>query len=358
MKLFEPFTVGPLSLTSRVVMAPLTRRRAGPGKVPTRLMADYYAQRSGAGLIISESTEVDPRAALDAAGRPGLFDARQADGWRHVVEQVHASGGRIFVQLSHLGRAAHPLLLQDGEHPVAPSASAGSGTAFTREGPKPFPVPRELALEEIPQIVDQFVQAALLAREAGFDGVEIHGANGYLVDQFLRSGSNQRSDAYGGSVQNRARFLLEVTEAVAAVWGVGRVGVRLSPWSDFNGMSDDDPVATFGYAAEALDQIGIAYIHLIESRGHRPPLAEALRTRFGGALIVAGSYDRDGAEAAIRAGTADLVAFGESYIANPDLIERFRNGAPLNPADRATFYGGGARGYTDYPTLGGSQVSL
>ncbi|MDB5724415.1 MAG: alkene reductase [Novosphingobium sp.] len=358
MKLLEPFSVGPLPLTSRVVMAPLTRRRAGLGKVPTKLMADYYVQRSGAGLIISESTEVDPRSALDASSRPGLFCARQAKGWRRVVDRVHGAGGRIFVQLSHLGRAAHPLLLQDGEQPLAPSPIAGGGTAFTREGPQPFPVPRELALEEIPLIVDQFVHAAQLAKDAGFDGVEIHGANGYLVDQFLRSGSNRRSDAYGGSVQNRARFLLEVTEAVVAVWGVGRVGVRLSPWSDFNGMSDDDPVETFGYVAEALDQVGIAYIHLVEPHTHRPSLAESLRRKFGGALIVAGSYDRDAAEAAIQAGTADLVAFGQSYIANPDLTERFRSDAPLNPADRSTFYGGGARGYTDYPPLGGAGAGL
>jgi N-ethylmaleimide reductase len=351
MKLLKPFALGAHSLSSRVVMAPLTRRRAGPGKVPNALMAEYYAQRAGAGLIISESTEVDPRSAPDARSRPGLYNAEQADAWAHVVERVHLAGGKIFVQLSHLGRAAHPLQLEDGHHPVAPSALAGKGIAFTREGPLPFPMPRALDIAEIPEVIDQFAEAALLAREAGFDGVEIHGANGYLIDQFIRSGSNRRTDAYGGSAQNRLRFLLEVTETISALWGVERVGVRLSPWTDFNGMADADPIETFSYAAEALDQIGIAYLHLVEPVGQSPALAPSLRERFGGALIVAGGYDRDAAEDAIADGTADLVAFGEGFIANPDLPERFRHNAMLNPADRATFYGGGAVGYTDYPAL-------
>lgn len=356
MTLLKPFTLGSLKLSSRVVMAPLTRRRAGEGKVPTPLMADYYAQRAGAGLIISESTEIDPRSALDAQGRPGLFNAAQAEAWSHVVDEVHRAGGKIFVQLSHLGRACHPLLLTEGESPVAPSAVAGAGVAFTRKGPQPFPIPRALAITEIPDIVDQFADAALLARKAGFDGVEIHAANGYLIDQFIRSGSNLRTDAYGGSAENRVRFLLEVTEAVAALWGVERVGVRLSPWSEFNGMSDEDPLHTFSHAAEALDQIGIAYLHLVEPAGQVQGLAPLLRRKFGGALIVAGGYGRDTAEEAIDDGTADLVAFGEGFIANPDLPERFRLRLPLNPADRATFYGGGAAGYTDYPHLTVQQV--
>lgn len=361
MKLLEPFTVGPLPLPSRIVIAPVTRHQAGLGKVPTKLMADYYVQHAGAGLIISESTEVDPRSALDASSRPGLFCARQAKGWRRVVDHVHQAGGRIFVQLSHLGRAAHPSLLTAGEEPIAPSVIApppitGNGIAHTAAGAFPFSVPRALTLEEIPQIVDQFVNAAQFARDAGFDGVEVHGANGYLVDQFLRSGSNHRTDAYGGSIQNRARFLLEVTEAIAAVWGVERVGVRLSPWSLCNGMSDHDPVKTFSYAAEALDQIGIAYLHLVEPLGHKPALTPSLRRKFGGALIVTGNYDRDAAEAVLLTGAADLVAFDENYRANPELPERFRHGAPFNPADRT--YTGGKRGYTDYSALDGPRVAL
>jgi len=351
MKLLELFRLGALSLPNRMVMAPLTRRRADHGKIPNRLMAEYYAQRAGAGLIISESTEVDPRGAPEVPTRPGLFNAAQCEGWALVNDQVHRAGGRIFVQLSHLGRAAHPLMLADHGEPVAPSPIAALGSAHTSEGLRPFPVPRALSLREIPQIVDQFANAALLALEAGFDGVELHGANGYLIDQFLRSGSNHRTDAYGGTVQNRCRFLLEVAEAVAAIWGVERVGVRLSPWNGFNGMSDSNPMETFTYAAEALDQLGIAYLHFVEPAGQRRALVPMLRRTFGGALIVAGGYDRETAEAVVADGTADLVAFGESFIANPDLPERFRTNAPLNRADRATFYGGGPAGYTDYPAL-------
>jgi len=351
MKLLEPLDLGPLRLPNRIVMAPLTRRRASFGKIPTELMAEHYAQRAGAGLIISESTEVDPHTAPDTPTRPGLFNSAQCDGWRRVTERVHQAGGRIFVQLSHLGRAAHPLMLTGRAEPVGPSSIAASGSAYTREGLLPFPVPRTLPLRDIRRIVDQFAQAASLALKAGFDGVEIHGANGYLIDQFLRSGSNQRTDDYGGGAQNRSRFLLEVTEAVAAIWGVERIGVRLSPWSDFNGMSDRHPVETFTYAIEALDQLGVGYVHLVEPVDQKHPLAPKLRSRFGGALIVAGGYGRDTGEAALAAGTTDLVAFGAGFIANPDLPERFRHNAPLNPADRATFYGGGAAGYTDYPAL-------
>jgi N-ethylmaleimide reductase len=357
MRLLEPFTLGSLTLPNRVLMAPLTRRRAGAGKVPTDLMAQYYAQRASAGLIISESTEVDPRSGLDAPTRPGLFTDAQAMGWRQVVNAVHDAGGRIFVQLSHLGRAAHPLLLANGAEPIGPSAIAANGTVFTREGPLPFPTPRAIDIDEIPGLVGQFAQAAQLALDAGFDGVEVHGANGYLIDQFLRSGSNRRDDAYGGSVGNRVRFLAEVTEAIVGIWGAERVGVRLSPWSDFNGMSDANPRETFAHAAEVLDQLGIAYLHFIEEPTVDDPLTADIRRRFGGSLIVAGGYQKDDALKKIADGTVDLVAFGQAFIANPDLPERFACNAALNPADRATFYAGGAQGYIDYATLAHSVAA-
>jgi N-ethylmaleimide reductase len=351
MKLLEPYRLGSLTLSNRLVMAPLTRRRASAGKMANTLMALYYAQRAGAGLIISESTEVDPRSGRDAPTRPGLFNEAQASAWSEVVDAVHARGGRIFVQLSHLGRASHPLLLSGQAEPVAPSAIAAQGNAYTQDGLRPFPVPRALDLEEIPEIIDQFAHAALLARDAGFDGVEVHGANGYLIDQFLRSGSNLRTDAYGGAVSNRVRFLAEVVEVIASIWSAEHVGVRLSPWSDFNGMSDNDPVETFCYAAEELDQLGIAYIHLIEPPGTAKPLAPQLRGIFGGSLILADGYDRDSGTVALENGTADLIGYGQGFIANPDLPERFERGTALNEPDRATFYSGGERGYTDYPAL-------
>ena len=358
MKLLEPCKLGSRPLPNRIVMAPLTRRRAEAGKVPGEMVARYYEQRAGAGLIITESTEVDPRSAGMPPTRPGLFNRAQMEGWRRVVQHVHGADGRIWVQLSHLGRAAHGLMLRDGAEPVGPSPIAAAGNAFTPAGPLPFPVPQALDLAGITEIVGQFANSADLALQAGFDGIEIHAANGYLVDQFLRSGSNRRQDAYGGAPANRTRFLAEVTEAVVNVVGPDRVGVRLSRWSDFNGMSDDDPAATFGSAVDLLDQLGIAYLHVIGPEDDRAPdagmLLDEIRRRFGGAIILAQGYDAASAEAALQAGQADLIAFGKAFLANPDLPERIRVQATLNAPDPSTFYAGGERGYLDYPKLSSS----
>jgi N-ethylmaleimide reductase len=356
MTLFTPIQIGELTLPNRVVMAPLTRRRAAEGKVPTVLSARYYAQRASAGLIVSESTEVDPIAGGPPPTRPGIFNEAQIAGWRLVTDAVHAEGGRIFIQLSHLGRASHPSMRSDGSLPVAPSAIGAGGTVFTPIGPQPYPVPRALELEEIATVVAQFSAAAENAKRAGFDGVEIHGANGYLIDEFLRDGSNRRTDRYGGLVENRARLLLEITEATVAIWSAGRVAVRLSPWNSFGDMRDSNPAAIFSHVAAALAPFGLAYLHLIESPpGHSEapvvPLAADLRKLFGGPLLVAGGYDRLSAERAVSTEAADFVAFGEAFIANPDLPARFRLGTRLNQADKTTFYAGGERGYTDYPFL-------
>jgi N-ethylmaleimide reductase len=355
LKLLSPVRIGELELRNRVLMAPMTRNRAGEGNVPTALNAAYYAQRASAGLIVTEATQVSPQG-VGYPGTPGIHSDAQVDGWRGVTRAVHDRGGRIFLQLWHVGRISHPDLQPGGALPVAPSAIAAAGNAMTPSGPKPFVTPRALATEEIEGVVRQFADGARRAREAGFDGVEIHGANGYLVDQFLRSATNQRTDLYGGSLANRARFLLAVTAAVREVWGPGRVGVRLSPTSSFNDMHDADPEATFTYAAEALDGLGLAYLHVTEMRPAAPevPLVTpAMRRSFRGSLIINGGFDRDTAEAALRQGEGDAVAFATKFLANPDLPERFVAGAPLNTANRATMYGGGAEGYTDYPALDG-----
>ena len=352
--LFTPIQIGPLALPNRVVMAPMTRNRAGAGNVPGALAADYYRQRASAGLIVTEATQVSPQG-VGYPGTPGIHDDLQVAGWRRVTDAVHAAGGRIFLQLWHVGRISHPSLQPDGVLPVAPSAIAAKGDAFTASGPQPFVTPRALETAEIPGIVAQFQNGARLAQAAGFDGVEIHGANGYLIDQFLRDGTNHRTDRYGGNLQNRARFLLEVTEAVAGVWGPERVGVRLSPQSDFNDMHDSDPRATFGHAALALAPFGLAYLHIVEPVGALPEgtprLGPDLKEAFGGQLMVNGGYTRPLAEAALARGEADLVSFGSSFLANPDLPLRLARNAPLNAPEPATFYGGTERGYTDYPAL-------
>jgi N-ethylmaleimide reductase len=354
--LFSPIKLGPYSLRSRIVMAPMTRGRAGSGNVPSPLAASYYAQRASAGLLITEATQVTPKG-VGYANTPGIYSAEQIAGWRRVVDSVHQAGGRIFLQLWHVGRISHPLYQPDGALPVAPSAIAAKGDLFTPEGMKPYETPRALETLEIAGVVDDFRTGAKNALAAGFDGVEIHGANGYLPDQFLRDGTNQRTDAYGGSVENRARLLLEITQAAVDVWGPDRVGVRLSPSGTFNDMSDSDPEKTFGYAIAALDALEIVYVHLVEGmeadirRGGKIVPSAIFRPLFQGALILNGGYSRDRADAVIKEGTADMVSFGTAFLANPDLPRRLQIGAELNEPDSKTFYGGTEKGYTDYPAL-------
>ncbi|MGH8470812.1 MAG: alkene reductase [Gammaproteobacteria bacterium] len=367
--LFTPLRLGPYVLPNRIVMAPLTRNRAGPGNVPQAMNARYYAQRASAGLIITEATQISPQG-VGYPDTPGIHNAAQAAGWRNVTQAVHERGGRIFLQLWHVGRISHPSLQPDGALPVAPSAIKPAGEAYTYEGLKPFVTPRALALDEILGVVDQYRSAAEYALQAGFDGVEIHAANGYLIDQFLRDGTNHRTDRYGGSLANRVRFLLQVTEAVTEVWGAERVGVRLSPVGRFNDMSDSDPETTFNYAAAQLDRFGLAYLHVVEGdegdesaeeKQGEPTTAvdfERLRSSFSGVYMANFGYTYAGANAALRAGRADLVSFGKLFLANPDLPKRFAKCAPLNEPDHATFYGGGEQGYTDYPALANGSLWL
>jgi len=357
-KLFTPAQVGPYRLSHRVVMAPLTRMRSDPGDIPSDLMVKYYTQRaSDGGLIVSEATPVSIHG-NGYAGAPGIYSDTQIAGWRRVTDAVHAKGGRIFQQLWHVGRQSHVDLQPNGEAPVAPSAIAAEGYAYTKRGEARFSIPRALELHEIPGIIEEFRSGAERALRAGFDGVEIHGANGYLPDQFLQDGTNKRTDEYGGPIKNRARFLLEVTQAAISAWGADRVGVRISPSGTYGSMSDSDPRATFGYVATELDRLGIAYLHIVEPRikgteeiahGQAPVAVQHLRPKFSRTLIAAGGFAPHSAETIVTAGDADLVAFGRHFISNPDLPERLRRGLPLNRYDRSTFYGGDARGYTDYP---------
>jgi N-ethylmaleimide reductase len=357
-KLFCRVRVGPLTLSHRVVMAPLTRLRSKvPGDMPVELMAEYYGQRaSEGGLIISEGTVVS-RGGRGYLGAPGIYCDEHVAAWRKVTEAVHAKGGYIFMQLWHVGRVSH-FDMVGGEMPVAPSVVPFEGTAYTTNGWVKTSPHRELKLEEIPGLVEEFRKAAKNAKAAGFDGVEIHAANGYIFDQFLQDGSNKRTDGYGGPVENRARLLFEALEEVVDEWGGGCVGVRLSPNSRYNSMSDSHPEATFAYVAERLNQYELAYLHIIEPRvkGNEtvledmPPVAaEQLRKVFKGNILAAGGFDADSAEVIVEKGIADLVAFGRSFLANPDLPKRMKRGLPLNAYDRATFYNHDARGYTDYP---------
>ncbi len=347
--------LGPYALDNRVVMAPLTRNRAGDGNVPRAMNVEYYVQRATAGLIVTEGTQISPEG-VGYPGTPGIHSAEQIAGWRRVTDAVHAAGGRIFLQLWHVGRVSHPSLQPGGALPVAPSAIRPEGDAFTADGLQPFVTPRALELAEIPGIVEDYRQAAENAREAGFDGVEVHAANGYLLDQFLRDGSNHRTDAYGGPVENRAQLLLDVIDAVTTVWNANQVGVRLSPINSFNDMADSDPNATFGYVARQLNAYGLAYLHVVETDMAGSTSAQSfdkrkLRNAFRGTYIANGGYDKARATDAIAGGHADFVAFGAPFISNPDLVERFALDAPLTEPDRDTFYGGDERGYIDYPFL-------
>lgn len=353
--LFTPFQFAGLELSNRMVMAPMTRGRAELDGTPNDLMAEYYGQRSTAGLIITEATSISPQG-TGWFGAPGIYTDAHVEGWRKVTEAVHREGGKIFTQLWHMGRVSHPFF-QGGKLPVGPSAIAAKGEAHLPSGNEPYVTPRPLETSEIPAIVEDYARATRRAREAGFDGVELHAANGYLIDQFLRDGSNQRQDRYGGTIPNRARFLLEVAEASAAAWSPTRVGVRLSPLGQYNDMKDSNPRELFTYAAEQLNELELAFLHVSEALpghwSHVPgePVWPHLREVFKAPFIINGGYDATTAHLAISTGKTDLVGFGTPFLANPDLVERFRTGTPLNPPDAGTFYSRGREGYIDYPAV-------
>ena len=352
--LFSPVKLGSIAMSNRMVMAPLTRNRSNKEGVPQDINVTYYQQRASAGLIITEATPIS------AMGHgypllPGIYTDAQVAGWKKVTDAVHAKGGKIVIQLWHVGRISHPSLL-NGAKPVAPSAIKPAGKAFTFDGLVDYVEPRALDASELPGIVADYVHATQCALKAGFDGVEIHSANGYLLDQFLRDGSNQRTDNYGGSIENRARLLMEVTKAVVAVAGSDKVGLRLSPVNPFNDMKDSNPQALFNYVTEQLNQFNLAYLHVVEGGIHGGGIADpfdfaAMRKLCKSPYMANLSYDKARGNAAIASGHADAVAYGVPFIANPDLVERFRQDAPLNAADSSSFYGGTEKGYTDYPTL-------
>jgi len=354
--LFSTYALGDLELRNRMVLSPMTRSRALDGNVPNPLAATYYAQRASAGLIVTEATQVSPQG-VGYIRTPGIHSAAQVAGWKQVTDAVHKAGGKIVAQLWHVGRVSHPDF-HGGALPVAPSALPVEGEAFTHNGKVKIVTPRALETRELPGIVEQFHSAAENAKAAGFDGVELHGANGYLLDQFLRDGSNRRTDDYGGSIQNRARFPLEVTDAALSVWDAQRVGYKLSPYFAGYSMSDSNPAATFGYIAQELNKRGLAYLHIGEAvqgpmaaPAGTPRLTPLIREKFSGALIANGGYDAHTAHAAIARGEVDLVSFGVPFLANPDLPARYWQNAALNAPDYTTFYAGEEKGYIDYPTL-------
>ncbi|MEW6643877.1 MAG: alkene reductase [Pseudomonadota bacterium] len=358
-KLFEPYKLGRVTLSNRTVMAPLTRNRAVAGLVPNPLAAEYYGQRASAGLLITEASQVSQQG-QGYQDTPGIYSPEQVAGWRKVTDAVHAHGGHVFLQLWHVGRVSHVSLQPAGGAPVAPSALQAKTKTFVGGAFADVSAPRALAPEEIPGIVESFRKGAANAIAAGFDGVEIHGANGYLLDQFAKDGSNKRTDAYGGSIQNRARLMLEVSHAVAAEIGADRTGIRISPVTPANDVSDSNPQPLFDHIVDRLSALDLVYIHVVEGatggpRDNVPFDYRSLRKRFKNTYIANNGYTRDLAEKVLTAGDADLIAFGKPFISNPDLVARLKKGAPLNEPDKATFYGGGAKGYTDYPTLEAAQ---
>ena len=346
--LFDPLTIGPYRLKNRVIMAPLTRSRAGAERIPNEMMAEYYRQRASAGMIISEATAVTPMG-VGYADTPGIWSDEQVAGWKLVTEAVHQAGGLIFLQLWHVGRISDPVFL-DGELPVSASAIAAPGHVSLVRPHKPFVTPRALEMTELPGIVDAYRKGAINAQKAGFDGVHIHGANGYLLTQFLEDGTNHRTDAYGGPVENRARLMMDVVDACISVWGAGRVGLHISPGSDVHGMSESNPAATYGYVAREMAKRQIAFLCAREARRDNW-LGHDIKRLFGGVYIVNEGFTKEGAEAALAAGEADAVAWGKAFLANPDLPERLAQGAPLNAPRPELFYAPGAEGYIDYPAL-------
>ncbi|WP_073061788.1 alkene reductase [Fodinibius roseus] len=354
--LLESYNLSGLDLSNRVVMAPMTRSRAGEGNVPTDLMATYYKQRASAGLIITEGTQIS-RQGVGYPWTPGIHSEQQVEGWKKITQAVHESGGHIFAQIWHVGRVSHPLY-HEGDKPVAPSAVKPEGEIFTAEGMKEFVSPRALETAEIPGIIEDYAQAARNAAEAGFDGVEIHGANGYLIDQFLKDSTNRRDDAYGGSIENRSRFALEVVEAVSGAIGADKTGIRFSPAGRNQGIIDSNPKEVFGYLLEQLNSYDLAYVHLMEPMGdvsdlpdYPEKVTEFFRPVYEGTIITNAGFDRESGNKVLSEGAADLVAYGRIFLANPDLPERFAAHADLNEPDPGTFYGGDEKGYTDYPFM-------
>lgn len=351
--LFTPLQAGALELNNRILMAPLTRCRADEGHIPSEIMATHYAQRASSGLLIAEATMVMEGCSAFWK-EPGIYNTAQVAAWKRVTDAVHQAGGNIVLQLWHGGRACHPDL-NDGAVPVSSSAIAISNEmVYTPKGKQHYTQPKVLQTSEIASVVEGFATAARLAQQAGFDGVEVHGANGYLIDQFLRTGSNQRDDTYGGSLENRSRFLFEVLDAVCAVWGADRVGLRISPLNSFNDMQDEDPIALAIYLSQRLNSYGLAYLHLMRADGYAKQMGDLLtpvRQHYQGVLLANMGYTPEEAQQAVQSGAVDAVAFGTAYIANPDLVERIRQGAILNVADPNTFYSQGAAGYNDYPSL-------